>query len=287
MLVVFWASMSKEREMRIARALGEAVEASGHTFELRSTTDFKYPRGDLGCIFGVKRPARRFIDEHKRVGANFLFFDKPHFRQKLEGEVMYRASLNSYMPGELTRYDDGERFRRLRRPVCNWMKGEAIVIAGGSQKHADFNGLGNATEWAEDVVRQVREQEPQRPIVYRPKPSWHDAVPIADTRFSGRAETIQQVLDGAWCLITHSSNAVVDAIVAGVPTFVLGEHPARKLSSTKLDDYGWLGMEAHSRQAREDFLADLMWCNFTVEEIRSGWPWANICRQLGWCHVPV
>lgn len=146
-----------------------------------------------------------------------------------------------------------------------WRKdGEHIVVAGLSGKSAGSWGL-RPMEWELRTVETIRALC-NRSIVYRPKPSWKDARPIAGTQFSGGNESISDALAGAYGLVTLQSNAAIDALAAGVP-FYAEDGLASAVGCLSLAE-----LIARPRRDvdRAQFLADVGYCHWTRAEMADG-----------------
>jgi len=110
-----------------------------------------------------------------------------------------------------------------------------VIFAGSSEKYHEWYGIGGATQYAQTQIDLIRKYS-SRPIVYRPKPSWEDAVPINGTRFSRHPELIRDVLHNAHALVAYGSNAATDAVMNGVPAVVLGDGVARPVAETSISN---------------------------------------------------
>lgn len=277
MNVTFW-SARKPREERIAAAFGQAVRAGGDRFAVRTVEDHRAPVSDVGCVFGVKGGSRRLLDDHRAAGKHTLFFDKGHTRHKVGGEAMWRVSVDGYMPlatFQRTRRPD-DRSRALGLSLAPRWFGDYVLFAGSSQKHCDFHGLGDCTAYARGVIQEIRART-DKPVIYRPKPSWRDAVPIAGATFSRPPATLADELKRSFVLVTHSSNAAVEAVLAGVPVIVLGPGIARPVALHRIADINHPFWPAEA--ARRQWLADLAYCQWTVAEMASGEMWGIVRPQ--------
>lgn len=236
---------------------------------------------EVACMIGVK--SRAVCDANWRAGVHTLYFDKGYLRHRADSPVRiweyWRVAVDGHHPTrtlmKVARPHD--RLDALGLEMRPWRsEGEHIVIAGSSAKYHEFCGLPEPTAYARRLVRKLKGSG--RPIVYRPKPSWRDAVPIKGARFSRGPETIDDVLAGTHALVTHGSNACFEAVLAGVPCIVLGEAVAAPISSMDLDDIETprLASEAERRQ----WLANLAYCQWTMTEIESGEAWATIRPQI-------
>jgi len=229
---------------------------------------------DVVCLVGVK--SRELIQAHWNAGIHTIYFDKGYCRGKGAGPVgweYWRVAVDAHHP---TRYLMREsrspaRWEALGVDVLPWRpSGRHILIAGSSAKYHDFYGLSGPAEYYTKLTKRLNKLT-GRPIVYRPKPSYREAEPILGTRFSTSAESIADVLRDCHALVTHGSNAVFEALIAGVPSIVLGEAVTKPISSTDIAE-----IEAPvlaSDQARMQLLANLAWHQWTMPELASGEAW--------------
>src|SRR5690606_33738992 len=96
-----------------------------------------------------------------------------------------RISVGTHQPDLSAFKFKPDRVRSLPFPhICPVRKsGKHILLIGSSAKCHEFLDLPDPTEWAASVVAEIRKHT-DRPIVYRPKQSWRDAVPIPGTTMS-------------------------------------------------------------------------------------------------------
>ena len=116
----------------------------------------------------------------------------------------------------------------------------------------DFLGI-DAKQWTAAVVAEVS-RHTDRPVIVKHK----DGKPL--------------VFDDAWCMVTHSSNAAVDAVVAGVPVVTLGNSACGPVSWT------WADIENPFWPDREPWAWNLADNQFTIEEMKSGEAWNAVAR---------
>lgn len=269
----------KPRERILADAFADGARVHGDTVELSPLTPEVEVAvsADVAVMVGVK--SRERWHAHWDAGIHVVMLDKGYCRGKGAGPVRgweyWRISVDGHHP---TRY-----LERMRRPSDRWNRlgidvmpwrasGEHIILAGSSAKYHDFYGLNDPTAFAHGVVKSIRAAT-QRAIVYRPKPSWRDAIPITKTRFSAGKEPLAEILTGAHALITHGSNACFEAMLAGVPSIVLGDAVAKPISSTSLDDIE--APRVAGDEERMQLLANLAYAQFTLSEFASGEAWSN------------
>lgn len=282
MRVTFFHS-DKPREHLLADAFAQGVRAAGDTVELRALTPtVEVAECDVACMVGVK--SRELYRAHWDRGTHVIYLDKGYTRHAAPGPVKlweyWRVAVDAHHPTarlmKIAR--PGDRAERLGLVMLPWRKkGSQIVVAGSSQKYHDFYGLRHPTQWASKVIKQIQGIDPKRPIVYRPKPSWREAVAIEGSTFSQGGE-IYDVLAGAWCLVTHGSNAVFEAVLSGIPCVVLGDAVAKPISSEKLEDLVDPFLATYNE--RHQWLANLAYCQWTLPEFASGEAWGYIRPQV-------
>lgn len=266
----------KPRERLLSDAVLRGAAKRGHVTEAFPLGQPPEPgQFDVVCMVGVK--SRDLFHAHHRAGSHVLYADKGYCRSKGPGPVRgweyWRVSIDTHHPTDrlMEREYDDIRWRRLGLEIMPWRTvGSHVVIAGSSQKYHDFYGLKNPTTYARDLVRDLRGLT-ERPLVYRPKPSWRDAVEIRKTRFSGGTESIHDALTDAWALVTHGSNACFEAVISGVPSIVLGNGVARPLSSTSVAEIERPRLA--SDEERHRWAHALAFWQWTLAEFASGEAW--------------
>lgn len=282
MKVTFWHS-EKPRERILADAFRAGLLAHGDECELRALQpQVEVADCDLAVMVGVK--SRELFRAHWQAGAHTLMLDKGYVRSAIAGPVKlweyWRTALDAHHPTaklmEIRRPFD--RLERIYLPLKPWRRqGKHIVLAGSSAKYHEFYGLKDPTAYGSKVVRQLRGLT-SREIVYRPKPSWKDAVPLEGTRYSQLPETLEAVLENAHVLVTHGSNACFEAVVHGIPCVILGDAVAKPISSTQLEQIEEPMIVPTSE--RYQWLANLAYCQWTMREFASGQAWEVLRPQI-------
>lgn len=278
--VVFWRS-DKPRERILADAFCHGVRAHGdEAVEMPLAWEIPdpLPECDIACMVGVK--SRRRFEAHSAAGIHTLYLDKGYIRTEAEGHTKawkyWRVSLGSHHP---TRYLESmhfkpDRWERLGIRFKPWAQGrKRILLAGSSEKYHEFYGLKHPDDYYKQIYKRICGLVNGPDVVYRPKPSYHEAKEIEGAIFS-RGGTIEEALAGCGLLVTHGSNAVFEAILAGVPTLVLGDAVTRPISSTDIEDVSAPRLASDSERLR--LLQALAYCQWTCDEMRSGEAWAHI-----------
>lgn len=280
MRVAFYIN-DKPRELELAQGFAEGCP---HPVEIIAKSgDDVAPGIDLACMVGVK--SRKLWRAHEAAGIPRLMFDKGYLRHRGDGGVweFWRVAVNAHHPTSFlaSAMCGSSRAKLYGLRAKGWRRrGDHILIAGSSAKYHEFYGLPDPTEWARRLVADLR-RFTDRPIIYRPKPSWKEAEPIAGTVFSagGKGRGIEDDLRNAWALVTHGSNACFEAVLGGVPSIILGDGVARPISSSRLE------VVERPRGAPASLVAQ--WINnisyrqFTIAELRKGIGWQALAGEIG------
>ena len=309
MKIAFFSS-GKQREKNVSRAFMAGVRASGdkciindmgETLHDAASSNIKNIRQytkalkqdgvSVAVMVGVK--SIEIYRACRAAGIHTIMLDKGYQRHRNPiGKYWeyWRAAVDDHHPTATLMDIDHPRDRMTGIRLSRWRtptdQGH-IVLAGSSAKYHRFYDLPEPTQWAIDVVAELR-RHTNREIIYRPKASWHDAVPIEGTSYSKRPDdgrifagkhNILEALAGAHALVTHGSNACFEAVTSGVPCIILGNGVAKPLSSTTIADIE--NPLLASMQQRQKWLAALAYSQWTLLEFKSGEAWATIRPQIG------
>lgn len=222
--------------------------------------------GRIGGIGGLEPGAVAFFGvvgiEHLLRMAHaeertWYYGDNAYF-DSLRGKY-FRFTRNAMQPSKVGKPDHA-RARALGIEVQPWAsEGDHIVIVEQSEHF--FNLTGAHPLWLARLVAELARYT-RRPLRIR---RWtRDKVKAADG--------LRKDLEGAHALITYSSAAANEALLAGVPVFVERACAASSLASGPLQN-----IESPLRpHGREDWAAWLATQQWTLDEIRSGMAWAAL-----------
>lgn len=276
-IVVYRTDNPKERN--IADAMYAGALAQSLECEIRRMEEYVDPTDDtdVAMMIGVKGKSKRCMNEHLACGKHVIYVDKGYIRYKEQGVVrtmrqLWRFSVDSFQP---IKY-----FQNKPRPSDRWdvlgikmhpryTDGEHVMFAGKSQKYCDWWRLGDANEFAEKMVNRIRKNT-KRQIIYRPKPSFKDAVPIKGTIFSGPNKKIYSELHRLHCMVTHGSNASLDAVLFGIPAISLNDCIVNPIASDSLESLKKEELIFPTDEERLQWAYDLAYCQWTLDELRSG-----------------
>ncbi|MEE9611183.1 MAG: hypothetical protein V3W19_08020 [Desulfatiglandales bacterium] len=199
-------------------------------------------------VYGVLRGCGEIIKQCEWIHRDYYHIDHGYFlRGHYEG--YYRVTKNGLQSDGWGKFNP-KRFEDLKVPLRPWKRtGRHIVICPLSKMAGEFINV-DPKKWVETVLGELS-LHTDRPIIVKYK----DDKPISSA------------LEDAWCLVTHSSNAGVDAVVSGVPVIALG-HSACLPVSWDIED-----IESPHWPAREQWTWNLASNQWTLEEMRSGEAW--------------
>jgi hypothetical protein len=269
----FFAS-DKDREQELARAFIAGAQLHGVDCEIRPLgSQLPLDGIDVAVMVGVK--SRDLWRQAIAAGALPVMVDKGYSRHRRDDARVWeywRVSFGAHHPTRTTLHT--RNWPATRAESFGWQPkpwredGHHIVIAGSSAKYHAFYGLPDPGDYTRALVR-ILQDRTDRPIIYRPKPSYREALPIAGADFSQGAESLADTLDGAWALVTHGSNACFEAALLGIPSIVLGDGVMAPISSRNICE-----ISEPKCGKRERIIANLAWHQWTLEEFREGQMWS-------------
>jgi hypothetical protein len=212
-----------------------------------------------GVVYGILRGCDKVLKESWLVGRDTYHVDHGYFgRGSGDFRGYYRISRNGLQVcsglGPGSDPPPGDRWEALGIRLKGWRKGgEEVVVAPLSRAVGQFLGI-DPHRWLQLVIAEIRTFT-DRPIVIKAKDS--DA-------------SIQDSLRKAFCLVTHSSNSAIDALVEGVPVFVTGDCAAKFLAGGPLSN-----IEKPKYPDREPWFRVLSYSQWTLSEVQRGrcWEW--------------
>ena len=206
------------------------------------------------ALFGSPRRWHLLQDAIAR-GRTWYYADHAYFGRGL----YFRITKNAYQHDGRSDASP-KRFERFGLTVRPWRTvGAHIVVCPQSDVYFSLHGL-DASRWVADVSAALR-RHTDRELRVRWK---RDPTPIAAD------------LQGAWAVVVFSSIAAVDALVAGVPVFVLAPFAATRRMG--LDDLSRIESPIYPDD-RDPFLWSLAANQWTLDEIEHGLAWRVLRGQ--------
>lgn len=235
----------------------------------------------FAVTFGTYKPITersrhvgQVIDAQRRNGGKHLVIELGYLHRDryymagwggLNGRADFR---NARMPSD--------RFESLGIEIRPWREqGEQIVLCGqvptdAAVCHIDYPA------WCRETALALK-QRASRPVIFRAHPMMPDAIDMSGTGvIPSRHALLQDDLTNAWCVVTFNSNAGVESAIEGVPVFAFDRGSmALPIASGNLDD-----LERPPTPDRRQWLANLAYAQWTVEEFRRGIAWDHLRRHL-------
>jgi hypothetical protein len=209
-------------------------------------------------VYGILRGCDTIIRQARARHTDFLHLDHGYFARSdhANGDMAghYRVSLN-----RLTCTGYGkcppDRWERLEIPLKAWRSsGDHIVICPISNHVAQFVGV-QPREWIKGVLWALGKAT-KRDIVIKPKQS---------------DQSLSDVFVNAHAVVGYHSNAMVDAVIAGVPAYAIGPSPVVALGNTDLSQ-----IDRPVLSDREPWLHNLAYHQFLLDEFKDGSAWKLI-----------
>ena len=245
--VTCYATRGKSKAKRLCRAF---AEGAGGQVVLGGERLLPGP----AAFYGVPADLQRIYKQACGEGREYYFIDNAYFGAPEYFRITRGAEQH-----------DGQgkagpaRWNRLGLPLRPWRRdGDDILIALQTPEFFALRGE-NRDVWLAGVRHELRAHSPRR-VVVRDKPRPSDP------------EGFQRALDGAWALVTRSSNAAVQAIVRGIPAFVTHPCAARAMANRDLSRIETPVLP----DGREQWAWNLAANQWTEAEMRDGTAWRDL-----------
>lgn len=183
----------------------------------------------------------------------------------------------------LTNNDDRRR-KKLNINFYPWKTQENIIICGQHPRSQQWEGMPPMEIWLKNTIQEIR-QYTERKIIIRPHPRAAHVprenfknVEIKSPRHLASTYDsfdFDQALHNAWCVVNWNSNPATIAALKGTPVFVGPSSLASTVGNLTLKD-----IEKPSMPDREQWVNDLAYTEWTVEEIDAGEPLERVSQKL-------
>jgi phosphohistidine swiveling domain-containing protein len=206
-----------------------------------------------GTWAGMGSPATfHMLQQAIAAGYDWYYADKAYFGRR----DYFRLTRNAYQhTGISPQKSTGRRLRRFHMHETPWRKdGRHIILATHSEAFYRLHGT-TLQAWLDGARSEIRKHS-DRPMIITTK----------------RDKPTRDYLRKAWCLVTYTSNAAVDAVMAGVPVFCTGQCAA---SAMGLADLSKIEQPLYP-EGRMQWAAVLADNQFTLHELSNGDAWRKI-----------
>jgi hypothetical protein len=224
---------------RIGSKLGGVIR--GDFAKVRELPD------DLIPAVGCTPELTPIIADWRARKREFIYWDRGYARR-----VFATWHRNAYQLRSI-RDVPGDRWKALQTPLMPWRRdGRHIVVAQPTPTYARFHGIEGWTDKTLDALALATDRQ----IVIRGKES---------------KRPLQADLDGAHALVSHASNAAVEAVICGCPVFVHSDSAAALVGQTDLAK-----IESPVYPDRDPWVRALAYSQFNERELIDGTLWRLI-----------
>lgn len=285
-----------EVSRRQLEAVGQGIRAAGDEFSFAADLD---EEADVALmVSGLKFPGSPLCAAREKIIRRFagriLVSETPFFRQGAqphEGpDPYFRLSVGGFMrddgqfyPPEFKPYP--ARWQAIKEEqsleIAPWLQKDGSYVLICMQKPSDASLRGIDTHVWTRQTSEALLHFTSLPVVIRPHPLDRTPFRAPDDKrcIVSHNDKLGDDLERAHAVVTYSSLAAIEAVLAGVPTFCLdpGNHAwpvslKRDIHrlALSLDDMG------HQRIERDEWLWGLAWSQWRLSELREGWPWQRL-----------
>ena len=206
----------------------------------------------IPILWGTIRGNKRMIELTRKYNGQWIYIDHAYLNRGHERKN-YRFGINKLFAypkdASCSGFDDS-RVKKLNIELKDWkIKGEHIVVCPPSETIMTFYECNN---WLEQTLKTLKANT-DRPLIVRTKPNYGDT-----------SKPLNVDLKNAHALVTHCSNAAVEAVLEGIPVFVSNHSVCKYVASTDLTS-----IETPNCEDRTQWLNYLSYAQFSLDELQD------------------
>lgn len=232
------------------------------------TTWEKTKNDDVPLVIrGLGTSGREALKHCMETGREFYAIDTGYLQlQTSKAKLYHRVTKNNLQNlGPLVERPE-DRLNKLKWKLNKPPVGDKILICPPSEKVMLFYNK-NLQKWIAETISEIKKHS-DREIIIREKPSRFERV---------TSDSIWKALDDAYCLVTFNSIAASEAYLYGVPAIALAPNAASVVCNTSLSDIEKL--RTPPDESRYRFAKHLSYCQFTLEEMKTGYAWEIVNQE--------
>jgi hypothetical protein len=211
------------------------------------------------AFYGITAHLKLLIDAAAAGGRDWYYVDNGYFRRG----TFWRVTRQALQHGGVGT-PDFQRLARLGVRIAPWRRGgRHLLVCPPGEAFCRLSGFDHRRWLAEVLDRLARHTD--REIRIRVKP----------TARTPALQPLAADLADCHALVTHMSNAAVEALVAGVPVFATGPCAAAAMG---LADLARIERPIHPEDRRQ-WAAVLAANQWTLQEMRDGTCWRAVSEQ--------
>jgi hypothetical protein len=250
------------------------------------TVHDNYPSADVDVIWSVLWSGR--MAANKTIWDTAQALRKPVIVLEVGGIMRgttWKVGLNGINKDAFFVKDkDASRANGLGLALRPWRsQGEHVLICGQHDRSLQWQNMPNASQWFSDTIAEVRKYT-DRKIVIRPHPrcpivpvehQFKNVIKQAPAKRAGTYDDYDIRFDNAHAVVSWTSNPGIRAVINGYPVFTGPTSLAYLVANHNLAD-----IESPQMFDRQQWLNDLAWTEFTIQEIAQGLPLKHLTERL-------
>lgn len=215
------------------------------------------------CWAGFFRP--QWLEICKKNNLKFYNFDSAYFGNQKK-KTIFRLSVNNFQNIDPIVYRPSDRWKRLNIKLESFKQGDNIVVIPPDRKKCHALNLESVDSWLNNIIEKIKNHT-DRAIKIRQRPEQR-----ADRLIHNTLKDF--IKENTFCIVGHSSNALVEAAMCDIPVISLGDSATKSLYNYSLTNIEEL--KPADQDQKQAWLNHLSYSQFTREELKSGYAWEII-----------
>lgn len=207
----------------------------------------------------------------------------------LKRNELWRVSIDNCFFGHNTKNTD-QRLKNLGIDAKSWRnpgEDKKIIVCCQNIHSQQWSNMPSTDIYLQNVIAEIRKHS-DRTISIRPHPRFLTNLSDIVKKFKNvevntprkientyDSYDFEQQLDNAWCVISYNSNPGVISLINGVPVFANQQSLAGPLS-----EYDFSKIETPKMLDRQQWLNDIVYTEWAIDEISQGIPLIRITDAL-------
>lgn len=241
---------------------------------------WKYEPSEVAVVFGVHKskvpisfPRGQIFRQQRERNLDVVVLETGYINRG-DGEAHHYAAGFNGLNGRADFRNKGmpsDRVEKLGVELKPYREGNSVVLCGQVPWDASVDGTDHLA-WIEYTAERLRSFT-KRPIIFRPHPKAAGAYrPLNGVYVS--TGPITEDLKDAHAVVTYNSNAGVEALIDGLPVFASD----RGSMCWEVANRSLVSIDVPNKPDRQQWLNDLCYAQWNLDEFRSGEAWASLSR---------
>lgn len=215
------------------------------------------------CWAGFFKP--QWLEICQKNNLKFYNFDSAYFGNQKK-KTIFRLSLNDFQNCNSIVDRPADRWKKLNIKTESFNQGGDIILLAPDRKKCHILNLRTPEAWCKNVINEIKKYS-DRPIRIRERPL-------------SRLDRLKQnnfkdfIRENSFCVVGHSTNALVEAAMCDIPVISLGPSATHSLYDYPLSDIEKL--KPADQDQKQAWLNHLSYSQFNREELKSGYAWEII-----------